>query len=873
MKLKRFFLRGAQLVVAVSFALGGLLQNPVARVSAARTFYVSRNGNNADGLSWATAWNELSRINWSTVAAGDTILVDGGSVACPSLGPGYNCGMVYNSSLSISKNGSSGAPITIRLAPDAGRNGTVIVDGGLTAWSRCAEYTSEPTPPATPNGAGVRDTGIGLNSSQWIVIDGTKWGGIEVRNHTRYGLSLGAGQHVTARYLKIHHNTDPSDTTNNSVGVTQSWNSQYNKVARSEIFRNGQDAVRGAGDYFTLEESYVHDHYCNHPDGIQSFVPTNNADVPDNEGEVRGLVVRNNIFDKIGMQTIFLGENATHNSWNVDVTIIGNLFLNNDYVIKSKHGRSRNWTISNNTIVNARDFAVEWCCSTPGAQVPMAFSNNIVMNVKPGNTAFYLPTGSGNTSIANNCLYNTGGLSGNYTQSGTITNDPLLVNSSLGNYALASTSPCAGKGASVTSVNQLLSLTGGSAPVPTNPPPAATATYVAPTATRPPATATNAAPTATQPPATTVPGTTSVLSFAPAADAYVEAAYPSRNNGLSTIIRTLASPEQRTYLRFNVAGLAGRPVVQAVLHVYANGSSTSGLRVVQVPDNLWLETGITYNNKPATGSQITTYGAYGGSAWVSMDVTSYINHDGIFSLALLTSSTKAVSYPSREAGSNVPQLVLTLGPAAGAVSPTQPPPTATTVPPTVTSVPPTVTSVPPTATNVPPTATSVPPTPTAVVPVGPATLTLAPAADAYVDAGSPDANFGLTALLRTDASPEQRTYLRFNVAGVAGRRVTQAVLRIYANGSSKVGFWIEKVTDNLWAENLITYNNRPRTNGEIARTGAHNHAVWVTVDVTSYITGDGIYTLALLTDSTKPVGYPSREGSANPPQLVLTVSP
>ena len=42
-------------------------------------YYISKNGNNGDGLSWATAWNELDKINWSVIEPGDTILIDGGS--------------------------------------------------------------------------------------------------------------------------------------------------------------------------------------------------------------------------------------------------------------------------------------------------------------------------------------------------------------------------------------------------------------------------------------------------------------------------------------------------------------------------------------------------------------------------------------------------------------------------------------------------------------------------------------------------------------------------------------------------------------------------------------------------------------------------
>ena len=101
--------------------------------------------------------------------------------------------------------------------------------------------------------------------------------------------------------------------------------------------------------------------------------------------------------------------------------------------------------------------------------------------------------------------------------------------------------------------------------------------------------------------------------------------------------------------------------------------------------------------------------------------------------------------------------------------------------------------------------------------------------------------------------------------------MTRAELRIFANGSSPVGFEVQKVDDNTWSETGVNYDNRPRTSGAFASAGAHSHHVWLTVDVTSYITGDGAYTLALLTNSDKPVGYPSREGPENQPQLVLTL--
>jgi hypothetical protein len=268
---------------------------------------------------------------------------------------------------------------------------------------------------------------------------------------------------------------------------------------------------------------------------------------------------------------------------------------------------------------------------------------------------------------------------------------------------------------------------------------------------------------------------------------------------------------------------------------------------------------MTYNNKPSLTGAAVNSGGHGGAAWVTVDVTSLISGDGSYSLALVSSNAKAVSYPSDESSTNRPQLVVETGAGAGASLPTS------------TSLPPTVTSVPPTATSPAPTATGVPPSPTAVVPAGPATLTIAPAADAYVDSGEANRNFGTSQIVRTDANPEQRTYLRFVVQGVAGRTITQAVLRIYANGSSKTGFRVQGVPDNNWSEASINYNNQPRTSGEIAVSGAHSHSTWLAVDITQYIQGDGTYSIALLTDSTKPVSYPSREAPANQPQLVVTI--
>src|SRR5260370_11350022 len=103
---------------SIAFNLLGFPLIPSARASSGTTYYVSKNGNNADGRSWATAWNELANIKWSVVEPGDMILLDGGSQS-----------MTYDTTLTLGKSGTPTAPITIERSTDVGRNVQVVLYG------------------------------------------------------------------------------------------------------------------------------------------------------------------------------------------------------------------------------------------------------------------------------------------------------------------------------------------------------------------------------------------------------------------------------------------------------------------------------------------------------------------------------------------------------------------------------------------------------------------------------------------------------------------------------------------------------------------------------------------------------------------------
>jgi len=65
----------------------------------ATSYYVSKNGNNSDGLSWTSSWNEMNQINWANINPGDTIWLAGGT---------------YTTSLSPRASGTTGNLIYIK---------------------------------------------------------------------------------------------------------------------------------------------------------------------------------------------------------------------------------------------------------------------------------------------------------------------------------------------------------------------------------------------------------------------------------------------------------------------------------------------------------------------------------------------------------------------------------------------------------------------------------------------------------------------------------------------------------------------------------------------------------------------------------------
>jgi hypothetical protein len=166
--------------------------------------------------------------------------------------------------------------------------------------------------------------------------------------------------------------------------------------------------------------------------------------------------------------------------------------------------------------------------------------------------------------------------------------------------------------------------------------------------------------TSTPTPTATATGTSPAggsFTFAPIADAYVYSVNPTTNFGALTVLRADASPDMRSYLRFNLQGLTGT-VQRATLRVFANSASTSRVNIHGVSDNTWTESAVYYNNGPPIGSVIGSFGPVSAGSWINVDVTSYFTGNGTYSLALTTPGSTAISFASRQAGANAPQLIV-----------------------------------------------------------------------------------------------------------------------------------------------------------------------------------------------------------------------
>ncbi len=142
-----------------------------------KTYYVSKNGNNTDGRSWATAWNEMDQVKWSQINlinnyhGADRIVLDGGARR-----------MIYRTPLKVQTTGAAYFGFSISVSTEAGHNGQCVI-----------------APPADSKGIEIaNNAGLNLNGSKrsGILVYGAKDG---------LHVSGGAPFPITVSNVEISH--------------------------------------------------------------------------------------------------------------------------------------------------------------------------------------------------------------------------------------------------------------------------------------------------------------------------------------------------------------------------------------------------------------------------------------------------------------------------------------------------------------------------------------------------------------------------------------------------------------------------------------------------------------------------------------------
>ena len=180
-------------------------------------------------------------------------------------------------------------------------------------------------------------------------------------------------------------------------------------------------------------------------------------------------------------------------------------------------------------------------------------------------------------------------------------------------------------------------------------------------------------------------------------------------------------------------------------------------------------------------------------------------------------------------------------------------------------------SVTPTAIPATPTATSSTPTTTSA--------TFIAVADSYIDSAKPNSTAGGTSTtLYVDASPVQKTFLKFDLTPLAGKTIVTVKLKIKTTSNTAAGSVnssnVKLVNDVLWKEQYLSYNNSVAISSIVLGTVPSNTTrnTWYEITLANSPVQQklgGLLSMAIESTSSDELLLYSRE-STDKPQLIIT---
>lgn len=362
----------------------------------AGSFYVSKSGNNSGGMSWSSAWNEFSQVDWNTVGSGSTLYIAAGT---------------YTTSLPIVN--ISGITIKRATVSDHGTakdwkdsfDGMVIVDHAPTCFLNVRGVNSFTFDGGSHSPWKFHEIGVTGKSGQLLVENSSN---VIIRN------------------------------------VELDGNSEKTQIIRDYGPEDGLRVMHS--DHLLVEHCYIHDFRqypgkdSAHEDAVQ--MPSGNH-----------VTFRYNTFANCGM-LLYLGDIGWGNQWVNGITIEHNLFYcesgigggcYNAIVFGGTNKQGTDTTrIENNTFALRSDEHSRRVLYYSGGgmnnKTNNYFRNNIIHNSTVGDVG-QVPDHS------YNCYYNPFRPGDTLSETGGIVSDPMFADYGHNDFHLQKASPCIKKGA------------------------------------------------------------------------------------------------------------------------------------------------------------------------------------------------------------------------------------------------------------------------------------------------------------------------------------------------------------------------------------------------------------------------------------------
>ena len=116
--------------------------------------------------------------------------------------------------------------------------------------------------------------------------------------------------------------------------------------------------------------------------------------------------------------------------------------------------------------------------------------------------------------------------------------------------------------------------------------------------------------------------------------------------------------------------------------------------------------------------------------------------------------------------------------------------------------------------------------------------------------------------------------LKFTVSGIGNKSIVSVKLRLYCVDGSPFGGEFHRVADTTWSEGSVNWNTAPSADtGILTSLGKVSANTWYEVDVTSLVSGDGMYSLKTVSSNSDGAYYSTKEGTVGfAAQLIITTS-